>query len=94
LFIASAEPRTRLSLLQRSLIQGDEAPLGSRLSDERINEVFAEEGISFREDEGSVYAPAVTLWGLLREHSESIMPAEAGSRNRSTPSAGTRSNAS
>lgn len=66
-YSSAAAPRTRLSLFQRSLIQDDEAPLKSLLSDERITEVLAEEGISFGEDEDSVYTPAVTLWGLLSQ---------------------------
>jgi len=66
-YSSAAAPPTRLSLFQRSLIQDDEAPLKSLLSDERITEVLAEEGISFGEDEDSVYTPAVTLWGLLSQ---------------------------
>jgi len=63
----AAEPRTRLALFQRSLVQGSETPLRSLLTDERIAEVFAAEGISFGAAEDAVYTPAFTLWGLLSQ---------------------------
>lgn len=63
----TSPPPTRLSLLHRSLVQAEEFPLQSLLSDERIVELFAEQGISFGDDEDAVYTPAVTLWALLSQ---------------------------
>lgn len=63
----AVEPRTRLALFQRSLVQGRDTPLRSLLTDERIADVFAEEAISFGDDEDAVYTPAVALWGLLSQ---------------------------
>jgi len=63
----SAPPRTQFSLIHRSLLQSDDLPLQSLLSDQRIAEIFEEEQISFGEDEDAVYTPAITLWGLLSQ---------------------------
>lgn len=63
----AAEPRTRLALFQRSLVQNEATSFRSLLTDERIADVFAAEGISFGADEESVYTPVVTLWGLLSQ---------------------------
>jgi len=64
---SAAEPRTRLALFQRSLVQDEATRFKSLLTDERIADLFAEEGISFGDDEDAVYTPAVTLWGLLSQ---------------------------
>lgn len=58
--------RTQFSLFHRSLMESDSSPLAATLSDQRIVEVFAEEGISFGEDDG-VYSQAITLWALLSQ---------------------------
>lgn len=63
----SAPPRTQFSLVHRSLLQSDDLPLRTLVSDERIAEIFAEERISFGEEEGAVYTPAIALWGLLSQ---------------------------
>ena len=60
-------PQTQFSLLHRSLMQSKELPLQTLLSDQRIADIFAEEGVSFGEDEDAVYTPAITLWGLLSQ---------------------------
>ena len=39
----------------------------SLISDERIAQIFAEQGISFGQEDDAVYTPAVTLWGLLSQ---------------------------
>ena len=62
-----APPRTQFSILYRSLLQSDELPLRSLISDERIAQIFVEQGISFGQEEDAVYTPAVTLWGLLSQ---------------------------
>ena len=63
----SAQPRTQFALLHRSLLQSDDLPLQSLVSDQRIAQIFEEEQISFGEDEDAVYTPAITLWGLLSQ---------------------------
>ena len=63
----SAPPRTQFSLIHRSLLQSDDLPLQTLVSDQRIAEIFAEQQISFGEDEDAVYTPAITLWGLLSQ---------------------------
>ena len=65
LYNNSHQPRTQFSLLHRSLLQSDELPFQSLVSDERIADIFAEEGIDFGQTDDAVYTPAVTLWGLL-----------------------------
>lgn len=66
-YSVAAKPRTRLSLFQRSLVQDEETPLDSLLTDVQIADVFVEYGTSFGVDEVAVYAPAFTLWGLLSQ---------------------------
>jgi hypothetical protein len=63
----SRPAQTQFSLLHHSLLQAGESPLQSVLSDQRIAEIFTEEGISFGEDEDAVYTPAITLWALLSQ---------------------------
>ena len=66
LYHKSAASRTQLSLFHRSLMQSDGCPMRSLLSDQRIAEIFRDEGIVFGEDEEAVYTPLMTSWGLLR----------------------------
>ncbi|NUQ66244.1 MAG: hypothetical protein HUU20_27605 [Pirellulales bacterium] len=63
----SSPPQTQFALLHRSLLQAEGLPLQSLLSDQRIADIFAEEEISFGEDEDAVYTPAITLWALLSQ---------------------------
>src|SRR5712692_2995373 len=63
----AAKPRTQFSLIHRSMVQSDELPLRSLVSDQRIAEIFEEEQISFGQDDDAVYTPAITLWGLLSQ---------------------------
>jgi len=63
----SALRPTQFSLRHRSLLQSEELPFQSVVSDQRIAEFFAEEQISFGLDEDAVYTPAFTLWGLLSQ---------------------------
>lgn len=63
----SAPPRTQFSLLHRSLLQSDDLPLQTLVSDQRIAEIFEEERISFGEEADAVYTPGITLWGLLSQ---------------------------
>ena len=63
----AAKPRTQFALIHRSLLQSDELPLQSLVSDQRIAQIFQEEQISFGQDDDAVYTPAITLWGLLSQ---------------------------
>jgi hypothetical protein len=64
----SSEPRrTQFALLHRSLIESEELPLRSLVSDQRITEIFEQEQIFFGLEEDAVYTPAITLWGLLSQ---------------------------
>ena len=67
LYKNATEPRTQFSLLHRSLLQSDELPLRSLVSDERVAEIFAEEEVDFGQTDEAVYTPAMTLWGLLSQ---------------------------
>ena len=64
---SAAQAPTQFSLLYRSLLQSDELPFQTLLSEQRIAEIFEQEQISFGEDDDAVYTPAVTLWGLLSQ---------------------------
>jgi len=63
----AAKPRTQFALIHRSLLQSDELPLQSLVSDQRIAQIFQEEQIAFGQDDDAVYTPAITLWGLLSQ---------------------------
>ena len=67
LYNKAAKPRTQFSLLHRSLLSSDELPFQSLVTDQRIAEIFADEGIDFGQAEEAVYTPAITLWGLLSQ---------------------------
>lgn len=67
LYNKAAKPRTQFSLLHRSLLSAEELPFHSLVTDQRIAEIFAEEGVDFGQTEDAVYTPAITLWGLLSQ---------------------------
>ena len=67
LYHKSVASRTQLSLFHRSLLQSVGGPFRPLLSDQRIAEIFRDEGIVFGEDEEAVYTPLITLWGLLSQ---------------------------
>jgi hypothetical protein len=48
-------------------LQKDGLPFADTLPEKRIEEVFAEEGADFAQDEECVYTPAVTLWASLSQ---------------------------
>lgn len=47
----AAKPRTQFSLLHRSLLSSDELPFQPLVTDHRIAEIFAEEGVDFGQAE-------------------------------------------
>jgi hypothetical protein len=67
LYNKAAKPRTQFSLLHRSLLSSEELPFRSLVTDQRVAEIFAEEGVDFGQTEDAVYTPAITLWGLLSQ---------------------------
>ena len=62
-----AQSPTQFALLHRSLLQASDLSFQTLVSEQRIAEIFAQEQISFGEDEDAVYTPAITLWGLLSQ---------------------------
>jgi putative transposase len=57
----------RFRLVHASFLQKDGLPFADVLPEERVEEVFAEAGVDFAQDEGCVYTPAVTLWAFLSQ---------------------------
>lgn len=57
----------RFRLILDSFLQGDGLSFADVLSEEQIQEVFDEEGVSFAEGEDDVYTPSVTLWAFLSQ---------------------------
>ena len=67
LYNNSHQGQTQFSLLHRSLLQSDDLPSSSLVSDQRIAEIFAEEEVDFGQTDDAFYTPAMTLWGLLSQ---------------------------
>jgi putative transposase len=66
------EPRTlwRFSLVVQSFLTEPGLPFAAALSEERIEQAFAEEGLDDADqtpDEDVIYTPAVTLWAFLSQ---------------------------
>jgi putative transposase len=57
--------RFRLVLL--SVLQATGLPFSDVLSEEAIQTVFDEEGVSFAQEDDDIYTPAVTLWAFLSQ---------------------------
>jgi putative transposase len=57
--------RFRLVLL--SMLQGAGLPFSDVLSEEAIQSAFDEQDVSFGQEDGDVYSPAVTLWAFLSQ---------------------------
>jgi len=49
------------------MVQDEALPLGDVVSEECFAQTFEEHGIDFGRDEGVVYTPAITLWGLISQ---------------------------
>lgn len=54
-------------VIQRAFWQDDQLPFANVLTEQQIEQAFADEGASFGQKEGDVYTPALTLWGLLSQ---------------------------
>ena len=57
----------QFQLLLASLLQSPGLPFADSLSEAAIETVFQEEGVSFGQEEGEVYTPALTLWAFLSQ---------------------------
>jgi putative transposase len=54
-------------LVRASLLESPGLPFAESLSEEAIETAFQEEGVSFGQDDGDVYTPALTLWAFLSQ---------------------------
>jgi putative transposase len=57
----------RFQLVLSSFLQKEGLAFADALPEQRINEVFAEEGVEFAQDEDAIYTPAVTVWAWLSQ---------------------------
>jgi len=57
----------RFRLVLASFLQRPGLPFADALPEEAIQKAFDHEKVSFAEDEGAVYTPAVTLWAFLSQ---------------------------
>jgi hypothetical protein len=57
----------RFRLLLASFLQQPGLPFAEVLPEERIQQVFDDEGVAFAQDEQDVYTPALTLWAFLSQ---------------------------
>jgi hypothetical protein len=57
----------RFRLILASFLQEDGLPFADVLPEKQIEEVFAEEGGNFAEEEECIYTPAITLWAFLSQ---------------------------
>ena len=54
-------------LVLRSFLQHSGLPFAEALSEETIQQAFADEGVNFAQDKKDVYTPALTLWAFLSQ---------------------------
>ena len=57
----------RFRLVQSSFMGSDGLAFADALPEDRIQQVFDEEGANFGQDEDAIYTPAVTLWASLTQ---------------------------
>jgi hypothetical protein len=67
LYQAGQEATNRNSLWLQPFLQAPGLPFAGVLSEQEVEEAFAAEGVEFGELEGSVYTPALTVWGWLSQ---------------------------
>ena len=61
------EATNRNSLWLHPFLQAPGLPFAGVLSEQEVEEAFAVEGVEFGQLDGSVYTPALTLWGFLSQ---------------------------
>lgn len=64
---AARLPPSRFRIVLTSFLQQPGLPFAQILPEERIAAAFAEEHVSFAQEEGGIYTPAVTLWAFLSQ---------------------------
>jgi hypothetical protein len=71
MFCSTNKPKSlwRFELVRRSFLQQPGLPFADALSEERVEQAFSDEDISFGDEEPGevVYTPAVTLWAFLSQ---------------------------
>jgi putative transposase len=58
---------TSFRLVLLSFLQHASLPFAQALSEESIQQAFDDEGVTFGQNEGDVYTPALTLWAFLSQ---------------------------
>lgn len=58
---------TSFRLVLLSFLQHASLPFAQALPEESIQQAFADEGVTFGQDEGDVYTPPLTLWAFLSQ---------------------------
>jgi hypothetical protein len=54
-----------LGLIQASFLQTEGWPFAEVLSEDEIQQAFADEGVDFAQEEDEIYTPPLTLWAFL-----------------------------
>src|ERR1035437_3049270 len=70
MFSSYTSPRAAsnsFSFIASAFLQSDGLPFAEVLSEEEIEATFAEENVSFAQQEDDIYTPAVTLWAWLSQ---------------------------
>lgn len=57
----------RFRLILSSFLQHDGLPFSDALPEAQVERAFAEEGVTFAQDEDAIYTPAITLWAFLSQ---------------------------
>jgi putative transposase len=60
-------PTKSFRLVQNAFSQAAGLPFADVLPEEEIHRAFVEEDVSFAQDDGDIYTPAVTLWAFLSQ---------------------------
>jgi hypothetical protein len=54
-------------LVHQAFLQAEGLPFSDVLSEQDVQQAFAEENVCFAQDEGDIYTPATTLWAFLSQ---------------------------
>jgi len=57
----------RFGLVQASFLQIEGLPFAEVLSEDEIQQAFADEGVDFAQEEDEIYTPPLTLWAFLSQ---------------------------
>ena len=67
LYHPGQQATNRNSLWLQPFLQAPGLPFAGVLSEEEVEEAFAAEGVEFGQSGGSIFTPALTLWGFLSQ---------------------------